>query len=719
VSATEFDQAVARVRAGGAPEREASRLYQLLDDGERLGLLHGDTPFWAGMAEIRQRYGARPYVHGAVARLGIPGIRFVDGPRGCVAGEATAFPVPMARGATWDPSLEERVGEVIGREVRAQGGNFIGAPCINLPRHPAWGRVQETYGDDPYHLGEFGAAMVRGLQRHVMACAKHYALNSMENARFTVDVRIDERDLHDIYLPHFKRTVEEGVAGIMSAYNAVNGEYAGQNRYLLTRVLREYWGWQGITVSDFVFGLRDAAKSLEAGLDLEEPFAQIRATHLKRQLAARETSWLAVERAGVRLLTTQLRSHATRVEGEYDAGAMAAPDARALAREVAGRAMVLLKNDPVEGVPILPLSPTSTRSIALIGRLAATANMGDRGSSLVHSPSHVTPLQGLEAAFPEARIQLVSDDDPKSAAAAASDAQVAIVVVGYDGEDEGEYMGPAILENAELMALFPPRPQGLPVADDGNRATQTNLGQGGDRTRLTLRPVDEAIIRAVIAANPCTVVVMVAAGAVITEAWRRETPAILMMWYAGMEGGHALADILTGARNPSGRLPFSMPKSADHLPFYDREATRITYDRFHGQRLLDRLGVQPAFPHGYGLAYTRFEIRHARVSVITHTGAILEAQVVNTGSRSGRHVVQVYGRRADTADDGFTLLGFAGVDVPPEGSASVEIQVSFLPLARWSASQERRIMPASDSVELEIGAYARDPAAVRLRIGPT
>ena len=156
-----FGTAVAAVRAGADPVAEAGKLYAELTDDERLGLLDGDEPFWAGLAEMnRTRYNARPYVHGAVARLGIPGIHFVDGPRGCVAGEGTAFPVSMARGATWDPGLEERVGAAIGAEVRAQGGNFYGGVCVNLPRHPAWGRVQETYGDDPLPSSAESIALV-------------------------------------------------------------------------------------------------------------------------------------------------------------------------------------------------------------------------------------------------------------------------------------------------------------------------------------------------------------------------------------------------------------------------------------------------------------------------------------------------------------------------------------------------------------------------------
>lgn len=330
---TAFDQAVQAVRSGATPETQAKMLYDQLTDDERLGLLDGDMPFWQGMAEMMTvGYNTVPYVHGAVDRLGIPGTRFVDGPRGCVAGHGTAFPVSMARGATWDLELEERIGEVIGQEIRAMGGNFFGGVCINLPRHPAWGRIQETYGDEPYHLGEFGAALTRGTQKYVMACAKHYALNSMENARFTVDVTIDEADLHDVYLPHFKRCVDDGVAAIMSAYNSVNGEWAGQNEYTLTEVLRKQWGWKGITVSDFIWGLRDEGKSLNAGLDLEEPLVQQRAMHLRQQLADGETSWEEVERSGVRLIAAQLRSYAARTEGAFDPLNMAGADSRAGAK---------------------------------------------------------------------------------------------------------------------------------------------------------------------------------------------------------------------------------------------------------------------------------------------------------------------------------------------------------------------------------------------------
>jgi beta-glucosidase len=299
-------------------------------------------------------------------------------------------------------------------------------------------------------------------------------------------------------------------------------------------------------------------------------------------------------------------------------------------------------------------------------------------------------------------------------------------VAGFTERDEGEYVGSDTMTRPELLALFPPPPPGMenvlaaPQGGDGNEgiAIMTSGDEyGGDRASLTLRPVDEEIIQAVAAANPRTVVSIVAAGAVLIETWRQKVPAILMMWYAGMEGGHALADVLTGAQNPSGRLPFSIPTSTEHLPTFDRHATAITYDRFHGQRLLDKLGVAAAYPHGFGLSYTTFTISDVTVSSVAEDGACLKAKVTNTGKRDGYHVVQVYGRRVSGPHAGeLWLVGFAAVNVPAGAAVPVEVKVSFTPLALWDKSVKKRVLPAIENVALEVGAFAHDPAAVTLKL---
>ncbi|MEJ5186061.1 MAG: glycoside hydrolase family 3 N-terminal domain-containing protein [Candidatus Geothermincolales bacterium] len=259
------------LKAGpGERERIISTLVSSMDLEEKVRQLHGSmSP--AEMAVSVLRYNHRPFRAGEDPELGIPPLLFTDGPRGIAVGNSTCFPVSMARGASWDPDLEETIGRAMGREARARGANLVGAPCINLLRHPGWGRAQETYGEDPIHVGEMGAALVRGLQEEALACPKHFACNSIEESRFRVDVIVDEKTLREVYLPHFRRCVEEGAACVMSAYNRVNGEYCAHNRHLLRDILKGEWGFEGVVVSDFVLGTRDTVKAILGGLDLEMP----------------------------------------------------------------------------------------------------------------------------------------------------------------------------------------------------------------------------------------------------------------------------------------------------------------------------------------------------------------------------------------------------------------------------------------------------------------
>jgi beta-glucosidase len=303
----------------------------------------------------------------------MPGIAFSDGPRGVVIGNATGFPVSMERGATWDPDLEERLGDVIGRELRASGATLYGGVCVNLLRHPAWGRAQETYGEDPHHVGEMGAALTRGIQRHAMATVKHFAAKSMENARFRVDIDVDE-----------------GVACVMSADNQVNGEWCGDSRALLTDILRGEWGFDGFVISDWIFGLRDSAASLHAGLDIEMPWRMIRFPNLPAALEAGEASWDDVDRAVTIVVSTLLRFDAVLLSSPSPPmSIVGAPEHVALAREIAARSVVLLRNEPVGGRAALPLDVASLGSIAVVGALADQTNLGDGGSSDVHSLDNV------------------------------------------------------------------------------------------------------------------------------------------------------------------------------------------------------------------------------------------------------------------------------------------------------------------------------------------
>jgi beta-glucosidase len=705
--ATPFATAAARVRDGADAHAEARALVAQMTLEEKLGCLDGDTPFWEGLIDgIQGGYYEHPYPAAAVPRLGVPGFAFSDGPRGVVVGHATAFPVSMARGATFDPALEEAIGDAIGRELRAVGATFYGGVCVNLLRHPGWGRAQETYGEDPYHVGEMGAALARGVQRHAMACAKHFACNSIENARFKVDVTADERTLHEVYLPHFRRIVEGGVASVMSAYNAVNGEWCGHHRQLLTNILRDEWGFDGFVVSDFQFGLRDAVASVEAGLDVEMPYVQQRAQHLPAAVAEGRLPVALVDRTAERVVATVLRF--ARVLGQpADPNALVCDAHRALARRASVQSMVLLRNES----GVLPLDPARVRRLAVIGRLAAVKNLGDGGSSNVHPPHVVTPLDGLRAALPDAAIV---HDDGGRAAAVAADAEVAIVVVGYTHHDEGEFIDPTGM--AHLFHLFPPMtdPDTAPRLQAAMKrgASGHGMSPGGDRRRLELSAADEALVRTVAAANPRTIVVVMSGSAVVMEQWRTRVPAIVQLWYPGMEGGHALADVLLGRAAPGGRLPFAIPTDAGHLPSFDPDATAVTYDLWHGQWKLDRDGEAAAFPFGFGLTYTTFALRDA---ALTGDGVDrrVRCTVANTGARDGSEVVQVYAGLPDSRVErpAWRLVGFARVEVAAGGTRAVEIPISLRTLA---VRRDGRWWMEPGGYAIRIVRHAGDPAALRL-----
>ena len=711
-----FDEAVRRVHDEFENHREvAAELVALMTLDEKLECLDGDLDAWPGLAEmVSGGYHTRTFPAAVVERLGIPGIQFSDGPRGCVIGEKTAFPVSMARGATWDPSLEERVGEAIGAELRTVGATYYGGVCINLLRHPGWGRAQETYGEEPYLVGEMGAALTRGAQNHVMACVKHFALNSMENARFTVDIDVDERALHEVYLPHFRRVVEAGVASVMSAYNSVNGEWCGENATLLQTILRDEWGFDGFVTSDFIFGLRDAAKSVKAGLDIEMPFRQQRKMVLPAALASGELAGTDVDRAVVNTVATLLRFAPTFTREAVPARVLGRAH-RQLAREVATASMVLLRNEPgPAGGPLLPIDPASSKRIAVLGPLAAVSNLGDRGSSDVIAPDAVTLLDGMRAFFPAAEVVHSAHD-----VSIAAGADVCVVVVGFTFEHEGEYIDSA--GTAPLLgALFPEqtpddsRAMGEIFARSKNPGEQRDFSPGGDRRSLGLLPEDEARIAAAVDTNP-NVVVVVMSGSAVTMPWASSVPAIVMSWYPGIEGGHGLGALLSGESDFTGRLPFVVPVNESDLPHWDVDATSETYDLFHGHSLLRRNRIEPAYPFGFGLSYGKSELQDARVESAEDDRIELSCRIANTGGRATSVVVQVYGGVPGSTFERVErrLVGFARIDVLPEAVTTAEVSVDRRLLdIRSNGGWIRETLP----VHLWIGQYAYDPASLLLTV---
>ncbi len=637
-----------------ASEKRVNDLTAAMSIDEKVALMSGDTPLIAGTLEMQRRYNARPLVAGAIDRLGLEGVRFTDGPRGVVMYHSTAFPSPMARAATFDPTLEEAIGDAIGVEARTQGANLFAGVCINLLRHPAWGRAQETYGEDNHLLGEMGAALVRGTQRHVMACVKHFAVNSMENSRLWVDVRMDERDLRDIYLPHFRRCVDEGVASVMSAYNRVNGSRCGHSSHLLDDILKGEWGFDGFVMSDFFWGVRDARDAVLGGMDLEMPFT-FRFRTLRRLVRRGRVPAERIDESVRRLVRAQVRHEDRGEPDRYAPDAVAGGAHRALAREAAGRSVVLLRNETVpraqggDAAPVLPIEPGTVRSVAVIGWLASAPNLGDLGSSQVHPPSVATVLDGLVAAGARHGIEVRSHDGKDRAAAGelAAACDVAIVVAGSSFHDEGEWI----------------------------------LTAGGDRKSLRLKPHDERLVATVAAANPRTAVLLMGGSAFITDPWHDAVPALAMVWYPGMEGGHGIADVVFG-RAPEGRLPCTWPASSNRLPPFRRFARRVTYGPLHGYRLMEAERQRPAFRFGFGLGYTTID--EGTVTVASVEAAhddrrriTIRLPLTNTGSRTGVEVVQVYVAEVLGSYDRplLTLRGFSKVDLEPGAMVTCEVEL--------------------------------------------
>jgi len=610
--------------------------------------------FW--QAVMVPRYNLRPYDSGRNNSHGIPPVRFCDGPRGIAMNHSTCFPVSMARGASWDPEMEERVGSVMGYEARAQGANFYGGVCINLLRHPGWGRAQETYGEDPHHLGAMGVGLVNGIQKHMMACVKHFACNSIEGSRFFVDVEIDERALREVYLPHFKKCVDAGAASVMSAYNQVNGALCGHNVHLLRDILKGDWGFQGFVDSDFLWGVKDSKAAANAGLDIEMPIVRFYGRRLKKLVMKGEVSQDKIDDAVLRILRQKAR-FAKVGDAGYDRKKIAGKEHGNLAREVAQKSIVLLKNEN----QALPFRRESLKSIAVIGPRANRANLGDMGSSRVRPAYAITPLAGIKNRAGQIKVIYDRGANREAAAEIARAADAAVVVLGLSFREEGEYIPFPLI----------------------NRL-------GGDRLNLELPAGQQELIEAVAQANPRCIVVLIGGSALIMERWKDKVPAILMAWYPGMEGGNALADIIFGDVNPSGKLPIVFPKSEDQLPFFDNKVKKISYGYFHGYRLLDQNHQEPAFPFGFGLSYTTYQYSNLKLDrkQVGKSGKIaVSVDVKNTGRMAGEEVAELYiGYQGSKVDRPMKdLKGFARVSLLPGEAKSVTMEVKAQDLAFYDS----------------------------------
>ncbi|MGQ4873242.1 MAG: beta-glucosidase [Promethearchaeia archaeon] len=662
-------------------DEEVRKLMKKMTLKEKLKCMSGDGTLLKDGLKMIIRYNKKPIPAGVIKRLNIPGILFSDGPRGVVMNKCTCFPVSMARGASWDRDLERRIGEAIGIEARALGANFFGGVCINLLRHPAWGRAQETYSEDPYLLGEMGAALVEGVQKHIMACAKHFACNSIENARFKVDVKIKERTLREIYLPHFKKCVDMGVASIMSAYNKVNGYYCGHNKHLLRDILKEDWKFEGFVITDFVFGIRDGKKAVNAGVDIEMPFNwKMKPKKLMKYLSKGEITEEQIDEAVRRILKMELKFKDIGDPNLYKREKIACKEHIELALEAARKSIVLLKN--VDN--FLPLEKNKIKKIAIIGKLANIPNIGDKGSSRVYPPYVITPLEGLKSLLgKEIDILYNEGKNLKENESAIKEADAVIIVVGYTHRDEGEYVG----------------------------------NKGGDRDSLKLRPNDEILIKEISKINSNCIVVLEGGSAIIIEEWKDDVKAILMAWYPGMAGGTAIAEIIFGKVNPSAKLPIIFPKSQDQLPFFDKKAKTIEYGYFHGYRLLDKNSEEPAFPFGFGLSYTDFSYSNLKLDkeIYNESDSIITSvDVENKGNYDGEEIVQLYvGYKNSVVERPIKeLKAFQKIFIKKGEKITVNLEVKVKDLAYFDENENKWIVEKIDYI-IGVGPSSRDSDLIK------
>ncbi|ABG94752.1 beta-glucosidase [Rhodococcus jostii RHA1] len=627
----------------------------------------------------------------ALDRVGVPSIYITDGPHGVRkqtgGGDhlgigdsvpATGFPPAVALGSTWDPDLLETVGRALGDEAKAEGVGVLLGPGINIKRSPLCGRNFEYLSEDPILSGRLGAALVDGLQgRGIGASLKHFAANNQETDRLRVSADIDARPLCEIYLRGFRHVVEHAAPWtVMCSYNRINGVYASENRWLLTDVLRGEWGFDGLVVSDWG-AVSNRVAALSAGLDLEMPSTNgVTDAQIVAAVESGALAQSALDTAAERVLAL-----VEKVRSNFDPSADYDRDAHhALARDVAGRSVVLLKNDG-----ILPLDPAANTRIAVIGEFARTPRYQGAGSS------QVVPTR-LDNALDEIRTIAVGPE--------------ITFAPGYSLDESGSATGLLVDEavslaaSADVAVVF----LGLPAEDES---------EGFDREHIELPAAQTELLDAVLAANP-RVVVVLSNGSVVRLSGRAgRVPAIVEGWLLGQAGGGAVADVLSGVVNPSGRLAETIPVRLEDTPAYldfPGEAGHVRYGEglFVGYRYYDSRDVAVSFPFGHGLSYTSFDYS-APTATRTAAGVEVALTVTNTGPRDGREVVQVYVGvpGSAVARPVRELKGFANVDIAAGASECVRIPIPFEDLAYFDAALSRWVVEGGD-YRVWVGASSRD-----------
>ena len=691
-------------------EKRIEKLIKKMTLEEKVGLLHGNSKF---------------YVAG-VERLGIPEWSLSDGPHGVRAeinrhdwayagwtnDSASYFPTGTAFAAAWNPELAYRRGEVLGEEARWRKKDVLLGPGVNIIRSPLCGRNFEYMSEDPYMNSVLAVAYIKGLQSRDVACSvKHFAVNNQETNRTTVDVECSERALREIYLPAFKAAVQEGGAlTVMAAYNKFRGEFCAENNYLVRKILRNEWGFDGVYVTDWG-AAHSTVPSMEAGLDLEMGTLIDKyedwyyANPLIEAVKSGKIPMSLVDEKVGDVLRVMIKTNVLDPKKRFGPGSMNTKEHQQATYDAAAEAIVLLKNQN----NLLPLDFSSIKSLAVIGDNATRKHSNGGLSSEIKAVYEVTPLEALRAKWGDkADIRFAQGYEKLS--------------TFVEGSNNGQSSGTFSSKTQESDALLKEAVEVARTSDVALLVCGLNHDydtESFERLNMDIPYGQVELIQEVVKANPRTIVVMIAGSPLNMAAVDICSPAIVWAWFNGMEGGNALVDVLSGKVNPSGKMPFTTPVSLDQSPahalgnFPGRDL-KVNYeeDILVGYRWFDTKGLPVVYPFGYGLSYTTFNYSNLNTDKKTYDQAdTIQATftLTNTGDREGAEVAQLY-----VSDPVCSVMrpvkelkGFKKVFLKPGESRRITLDIPVSSLAFYSEAQSQFVVEPGEFI-LQLGASASD-----------
>lgn len=689
---------------------EINKLISEMTLEEKIGMLHGSSMFSTG----------------GVKRLGIPELKMADGPLGvreeisrdnwAPAGLtndfATYYPAAGALAATWNPHLANMFGNSVGQELRARDKDMLLSPAINIVRTPLGGRTYEYLTEDPFLNKKMAVQIITGLQKNdVMACVKHFAANNQETNRDFVDVQMDERTLREIYLPGFEAAVKDAKAySIMGAYNKFRGEYLCESDYMLNKILRDEWGFKGVVVSDWA-AVHSTVKSLKSGLDIEmgtpKPFNEFfLADKLIEAVKAGEISEAEINKHVKRILHVlyQVKAMGSNTNSRIK-GSIATEAHYQDAYKIASESVVLLKNEN----NALPLKLDGVKSIAVIGNNATKKNaLGGFGAG-VKTKREITPLEGLKNRLPNSiKINFAEG-----------------YLERYEDKKKGKLgditlNGPVTIDQLDPIklqeAIDAAKSSDVAIVFAGsNRDYET---EASDRRNLKLPFGQEELIKKVLEVNPRTIVVIIGGAPLDIDEIGKKSSALVWSWFNGSEGGNALADVLLGNVNPSGKLPWTMPKNINESPAHATNSfpggKTVTYAEgiLVGYRWFDTKKIEPLYPFGYGLSYTNFSINNLtadKKSYKKDETIRIKFSIKNTGNRYGAEVAQLYVSQpvCSVLRPAKELKAFEKVFLKPGETKTVEMNVKVSDLAFYDEAKKAWNVEAGDFI-LQLGNSSRN-----------